>query len=96
MDLFGALIDKIHEFYIISFDTHHKNFVIKYKNQQVRVSFGKVSNHFKQDCEKLFTELNLDKALVMGYYNGRMKLHFSHQIQKKDRQKFRNSWHANL
>ena len=96
MALLGALVDKLHEFYIITSDAHGKNFVIKYQDKQTHVSFGKASRHFVEDCRKLCVELKLDKALVMGCFNDRMKLHFSHQIKKEDYQKFRNIWHANL
>lgn len=80
------LIDKLHELYIIVFNAYGKNFVITYRDKQARITFGKTSKQFREDCEKLCLELGLDKALIMGDYNGRLKLHFSHQIKKRDRQ----------
>ena len=96
MVLFHGLLDKLHEFYIIIFDAHKKNFVIKYHDEQADVSFGRVSRQFAEDCRRLCMELELDKALIMGYFDERMVLHFSCNIEKKDHQKFRNVWHANL
>jgi len=95
MTLFRALIDKFHELYIVLFNADGKNFVLKYQDKQIHVSCGKPSKQFTEDCRKLCVELGLDKALIMGYFNGWMKLHFSHQIRKEDHQKFRNIWHIN-
>ena len=96
MALLGILIDKLHEFYIIVFNIRGRNFVIKYKKKQAYISYGKVSKGFLEDCNKLCMELKLNNALIIGYFDNRMKLHFSHQINKKDYQKFRNIWHVNL
>lgn len=93
MDFFSALIDKLHELYIIIFNAYGKNFVLKYQDKQIHVSFGKPSKQFTDDCRKVCVELGLDKALIMGYFNGCMKLHFSRQVKKIDHQKFRNIWH---
>ena len=96
MGLFDTVVDSLHRFYIVTFDAHKKNFVIKYQDKQAHVSHGRVSRPFTEDCRKLCIESKLDKALIMGFFDDRMVLHFSRNIKKKDHQKFRNIWHANL
>lgn len=95
MGLAGHVFDTIRERWIMASDLHSKNFVLKCTQGQTHVPYGRVSRHFTRDCEKICGELKLRRAVVMGRYDGRMKLYFSHQIQKKDRQKFWNSWCAN-
>jgi hypothetical protein len=93
MALFYALRDKLHEFYVVTFNAAGRNFVIKYQDKQATLSFGKAPNKFVEDCRKICADLDVDKALIMGSFKGRMKLYFSHQIKKTDHQKFKNSWH---
>lgn len=96
MALFDTFSDKLRELYIRASNPYGKNFVVKYKDERIHISSGKVSKDFVEDCRKLCIELELNKALIMGCFDDRMVLHFSRNIKKKDHQKFRNIWHANL